>query len=110
MVAPNKYLPPPVYDRYAWQLAGVCRQGDPERFFLESQRGQTRAVLVAEAKAVCARCPVLTSCREHGLNAAEPYGIWGGWTVQEREAWLRVRRRNQAGSEPTDGLLDLASG
>ncbi len=110
MVAPSKRLPPPVYDRYAWQLAGVCRQGDPERFFLESERGHTREVLVAEAKAVCARCPVLQSCREHGLSTAEPYGIWGGLTVQERETWLRARRRNRPRSESTDGLLDLASG
>jgi WhiB family redox-sensing transcriptional regulator len=109
-VAHNKRLPPPAHDRYAWQLAGVCRQGDPERFFLESERGHTRDMLVTQAKAVCAPCPVLESCREHGLNAQEPYGIWGGLTVQERETWLRVRRRNRPRTEPTDGLLDLASG
>ncbi len=110
MVAPNRHLPPPVYDRYTWQLAGVCRQGDPERFFLESKRGHTRDALVAEAKTVCARCPVMESCREHGLNAQEPYGIWGGLTLQERETRLRVRRRNRPRTEPTDVVFDLASG
>lgn len=64
-------------------------------FFLESERGRTRQVRVAEAKTVCAVCPVMLSCREHGLNAQEPYGIWGGLTVQERETQLRVGRRNR---------------
>ncbi len=83
---------------------------DPERFFLESKRGHTRDALVAEAKTVCARCPVMESCREHGLNAQEPYGIWGGLTLQERETRLRVRRRNRPRTEPTDVVFDLASG
>lgn len=106
-VAPHRYLPPPLDDRYAWQLGGVCRQQDPEMFFLESERGQTREVRVAEAKRVCAACPVMLSCREHGLKAQEPYGIWGGLTVRERETQLRVRRRNrfrvaQSSSGPGD--------
>lgn len=109
-MAPHRYLPPPIYDRYAWQLTGACRQGDPEMFFLESERGQTRELRVAEAKTVCAGCPVLRACREHGLNAQEPYGIWGGLTVQERQTQLRVRRRNRPrpaqdmGGRPVDAL------
>ena len=29
-------------------------------------------------------CPVLTQCRQYALDAAEPYGIWGGMTPLER--------------------------
>lgn len=47
---------------------------------------------VAQAKARCARCPVLDECRAHGI-AHEPWGIWGGLTETERE---QARRRGAA--------------
>lgn len=79
-----RHLPLPLLDRYAWQFQGVCRQADPALFFPESTRGNTRTNLVAQAKAVCSTCPVISECRAHGLTVEEPYGIWGGLTVHER--------------------------
>jgi WhiB family redox-sensing transcriptional regulator len=38
------------------------------------------------AKAVCARCPVIDSCLRWALAAREPYGVWGGLSVEERDA------------------------
>jgi WhiB family redox-sensing transcriptional regulator len=50
-------------------------------------------IQIAEAKAVCARCPVLAECRRDALTAHEPFGIWGGLTVEERDALLAPARR-----------------
>ena len=40
------------------------------------------------AKAICAACPVTQSCLRWALAAREPYGVWGGLSVEEREALL----------------------
>ena len=40
------------------------------------------------AKAVCSGCPVIDSCLRWALAAREPYGVWGGLSVEEREALL----------------------
>lgn len=47
---------------------------------------------------MCATCPVLRACRDYGVNAQEPYGIWGGLTAQERE-----RRYGHRSVEITSG-------
>jgi WhiB family redox-sensing transcriptional regulator len=43
------------------------------------------------AKAVCSRCPVVESCLRWALAAREPYGVWGGLSVEEREALLAMQ-------------------
>jgi len=57
------------------------------------ERGATRRDREAEAKAVCQRCPVVDACRRHALQVAEPYGVWGGLSEEERVDQLRARRR-----------------
>lgn len=37
------------------------------------------------AREVCLGCPVLNICLGHALEA-EPYGVWGGKTAEERNA------------------------
>ncbi len=39
----------------------------------------------ADAKAACLRCPVRDLCRDTAIQAQEPWGVWGGLTVAERE-------------------------
>lgn len=39
---------------------------------------------IAEAKQVCASCPVQARCLEDALGRSEPNGIWGGLTPEER--------------------------
>lgn len=75
-------LPDPSTSAWDWQLRGSCRGMDPSIFFPggESRRARDEA----RAKAVCEMCPVLTLCRQYALDAAEPYGIWGGMTPHER--------------------------
>lgn len=60
-----------------WTLTAACRGGDPEVFFSKD---------TTEAKAFCARCPVLEACRRFALRNAVPDGVWGGLTEDERKA------------------------
>ncbi|MGW7537793.1 WhiB family transcriptional regulator [Amycolatopsis sp. NPDC054798] len=64
-----------------WMLNGACADSDPDLHFPVGE-GPANAAQIAEAKAVCARCPVLEKCREYGMT--QPYGIWGGLTETER--------------------------
>ncbi len=80
-------LPGPIADVWDWQYRGACRAVDPELFFHpEGERGPRKERRESAAKAVCARCPVLASCRAHALAVREPYGVWGGLTEDERES------------------------
>jgi len=54
----------------------------------ENERGPSRSRRELRAKAICATCPVIESCRRWALAAREPYGVWGGLSVEEREALL----------------------
>ncbi len=95
-------LPAPSSEIWEWQLHGVCRGMDSEVFFHpEGERGPRRARREANAKALCATCPVLLSCRAHALAAQEPYGIWGGLSEQDRDDILRGRR------VPVETVADL---
>lgn len=40
---------------------------------------------VTDAKRVCAACPVVGLCRQGAVEHREPWGVWGGLTVAERE-------------------------
>jgi WhiB family redox-sensing transcriptional regulator len=78
-------LPVRSFDVWAWQLEGACREADPRIFFHpDGERGPARVKRDAAALAVCARCPVIRECRQHGLAVKEPYGVWGGLTEDDR--------------------------
>ena len=85
--------PSPVAEQWEWQFDGLCRTVSPELFFHpESERGAARRNRDLAAKAVCAGCPVLATCRAHGLTVREPYGVWGGLSEDDREAIYLARR------------------
>jgi WhiB family redox-sensing transcriptional regulator len=60
---------------------------------------------VTDAKAVCKRCPVRPQCAAHSLAAAEPFGIWGGFTESERLLLLKTDWRRYANQQCT--LVDV---
>lgn len=72
-----------------WRHAAICRDEDPELFYPVGDTGPA-LLQVAEAKAVCARCPVREQCLTWAVDAL-PYGVAGGTTERER-AELRRRR------------------
>ncbi|MBC2682185.1 WhiB family transcriptional regulator [Corynebacterium anserum] len=89
-------LPNPTNAVWEWQLHGSCRGTDSSVFFHpDGERGRARAMREHRAKAICAQCPVLQSCRAHALSVGEPYGIWGGMSESEREAILRPSARSR---------------
>lgn len=79
-------------DYTEWQHRAACRDEDPELFFPVSEMGPG-ARQVAQAKAVCARCPVRAECLTSALDSGLDYGIFGGLTGGERR---KLHRRSRA--------------
>lgn len=76
-----------------WPELAACRDPgvDPEIFFPLGEIGPG-AGQIAAARAVCARCPVVSQCLDWALRAGEPAGIWGGTTPDERRRLRRYAR------------------
>jgi WhiB family redox-sensing transcriptional regulator len=75
-----------------WVHRARCRDEDPELFFPIGSTGPA-ATQVDAAKAVCARCEVVTECLEWALATGQDAGVWGGMAEEERRALRRARRR-----------------
>ena len=86
-------LPMPIQETYEWQYLGACRGVDPETFFSpDAERGPRRRARESAAKALCAVCPVITECLDHALTVREPYGVWGGLNINERDSLLQQQQ------------------
>lgn len=72
-----------------WAGWAACA-GSPTHLFYPRKH-----IKAAEAKAICARCPVASQCLEEALDRGDQYGIWGGMSVEERKAYKRERNRQQ---------------
>jgi WhiB family redox-sensing transcriptional regulator len=75
-----------------WQDLAKCRGVDPEIFFPPGPGGSTEY-----AKFVCSGCPVREECLMLALKRAEPHGIWGGTTPEDRRSITRRAKREGAG-------------
>lgn len=69
-----------------YSQASCAKVEDPEVFFPDG--GADHWDKVAEAKAICATCPVIDQCLQHGANF-EKVGIWGGLTPSELEQYRK---------------------
>ncbi|OLF12381.1 transcription factor WhiB [Actinophytocola xinjiangensis] len=78
-----------------WRHDAACRDEDPELFFPVSEMGPG-ARQTAEAKAVCARCPVRARCLDHAVDNGLDFGIFGGATERERRDLLRRTRAGRS--------------
>jgi WhiB family transcriptional regulator, redox-sensing transcriptional regulator len=83
MIAPDR----------SFMAHGKCRGLDPALFFPE--RGDMASI--AEAKAVCAECPMRAPCRDYAHATAQEFGVWGGETAQARLRTLRRQRTADPG-------------
>lgn len=63
-----------------WRHRAACRDEDPELFFPGVHNDQ-----LAQARAVCYRCPVRRACLEWALARPEMFGVWGGMSERERK-------------------------
>jgi WhiB family transcriptional regulator, redox-sensing transcriptional regulator len=79
-----------------WELA-ACQSADPELFFPVVTFGGS-ATRISRAKAICASCAIRLQCLDYALVSAQPHGIWGGTTEEERRV-IAARRhlREQVG-------------
>jgi WhiB family transcriptional regulator, redox-sensing transcriptional regulator len=66
-----------------WRSAAACQFADPELFFPVSSSGVSHEQ-EAEAKKICARCPVQPECLAFALRTRQEHGVWGGISEQER--------------------------
>lgn len=71
----------------AWTARAACRGLDPELFY------PSRGASTVEAKATCARCPVVDDCLQHAIDHRERDGIWGGLSQRQlRRLYRQVKR------------------
>lgn len=73
---------------------------DPELFHPVSEQDRSR---IDQAKAICAGCPVASSCLEHALRSGD-HGIWGGTTETERRRIKAVRKQKHHNGETSEGV------
>jgi len=73
-----------------WRSAGACANEDPDLFFPDKSRGPL-GTQVAVAKAVCARCDVVTTCLLWAVATNQMQGVWGGTDETERRQLRRIR-------------------
>lgn len=84
-----------------WEDDAACRGASPAPFFPE--QGQT----AAQAKEVCARCPVRQQCL--AANLGEREGVWGGTTPAERRR-IRVELGAAPGRPPKPSVCGSDAG
>jgi WhiB family redox-sensing transcriptional regulator len=83
-----------------WRDFAACRREEPELFFPKGKTGPWQLV-IAEAKSVCRRCPVVDECLQWALEAGTEFGVWGGRDEDERRT-MRARRTRRPEPEPED--------
>ncbi|WP_402465712.1 WhiB family transcriptional regulator [Isoptericola aurantiacus] len=71
-------------------VAADLTEADDAFFHPEQERGLARFEREQRAKAVCAACPIRWRCLEVALANREPYGVFGGFTPEERDGYDRV--------------------
>lgn len=74
-----------------WQRQAECR-GPQARVFFPPVTAETRddkRIREAQAKAICAQCPVRDACLRHAFDVGEQHGVWGGLSASERRLLAR---------------------
>lgn len=74
-----------------WTDKAACRGMDPKLFF--PGRGESSE----EARAACAKCPVVADCLSHALKTRQGYGVWGGLSERKRRTIRRWRECAKCG-------------
>jgi WhiB family transcriptional regulator, redox-sensing transcriptional regulator len=87
----------------SWASHGACLDSDPDLFFPIAPSGPALQQ-AAQAKAICAHCPVRLDCLSYALDTGQDAGVWGGTTEEERRQ-IRTERISR-GSRPGAGSTD----
>lgn len=70
-----------------WKDEANCRNMDTELFFPGLGGNVPQFV-----KEVCAECTVSEECLWYANETSADYGVWGGMSPRERQAWRRKNR------------------
>lgn len=82
-----------------WRHKAACKTEDPELFFPIGNSGPA-LLQISEAKAVCRRCPVASSCLTYALESGQDAGVWGGMSEDERRSLKRrTSKKADAGAK-----------
>jgi WhiB family redox-sensing transcriptional regulator len=77
-----------------WREAAACLDVVGEVSFFPNRED---LAAIAQAKAVCATCPVAAECLTWAIETNQSEGVWGGHTPRERRAirqrWLEEIER-----------------
>jgi WhiB family redox-sensing transcriptional regulator len=73
-----------------WRNRAACRDVDPELFAPVGTEGPAE-LQIADAKAVCNRCPVKTECLDGAIAERDDWTVRGGTTAGERRNLTRTR-------------------
>lgn len=68
-----------------WRDRAACATEDPDLFFPVGT-GEASVLQTQQAKAVCQRCPVTSTCLDWALTTGQNAGVWGGLSEDERRA------------------------
>jgi WhiB family transcriptional regulator, redox-sensing transcriptional regulator len=80
-----------------WAAGALCAGADPAVFFPPGDHP------AAEARSICAMCPVRNQCLAYSVLADEPFGVWGGLDRHERHALRRQLQRRGELPPPASG-------
>jgi WhiB family redox-sensing transcriptional regulator len=84
-----------------WMRRAACRDADTELFF--PLPGETERV--REAKDHCAVCPVTASCLGWAREIRADFGIYGGFTEDERRRDARNEQRRRQAAEQRERVV-----
>lgn len=70
------------------KMRGLCSDDDPELWFPLNEDG----IDGETAKAICRRCDLQETCLEGALTNGILFGIYGGFSSNDRRAMLRRRK------------------
>lgn len=103
--APQTAGPPPHWSEHA--VCGDVNGGlDPDLWFAEELSAASDR---AHAKQLCQSCAVRVECLKSALTRNERFGIWGGFTTDERDAARRTAvRLARGGGGPGGGQAQAA--
>jgi WhiB family redox-sensing transcriptional regulator len=97
----------PFVEAWEWQSVGRCREpGGAQFFHPDEDLGRiSRRLREAAAIRLCQSCPVRAECATHALTVGEEYGVWGGFTENDRTVLREAGWQDALGE---DRLVDVA--
>ena len=76
----------PRYDEVNWEV-GACKGAPTNLFYaVEENRKINEWIDIGILRRICGGCPIYKECLAYALRH-EQYGVWGGMTTQERNAF-----------------------